>query len=136
MHGKEALNLKEGAGGWEGKKSTTGKKKKQKQEKTNKPVWSWINIYPALIILWKTLHFGHISAHMYKVCVCAYTHGKHKLSWRVNIRESLLYRLQQRYLFRIALWYTIHRCVCVRFTTTAWINSGQRQFMWMKKFHL
>lgn len=57
-----------------------------------------------LMILWKTLHFGHISAHMYKVCACAWAHAN------TNSVGSLLYRLQQRYLFRIALW---HMAVCV-----------------------
>lgn len=94
--------------------------------------------------------------HVQSLCVCMYT-CKHKLTWRVNIVGSLLYRLQQKYLFKIALehivicvcTYTyvyiygyvyicvyIYTCIHLCFTK-AWIDSGQRkQLMWMKNFHL
>lgn len=53
--------------------------------------------------------WSHKCPHVQSLCVCIYT-CKHKLTWRVNIVGSLLYRLQQRYLFKIALW---HTAVCI-----------------------
>lgn len=87
--------------------------------------------------------WSHKCPHVQSLCVCIYT-CKHKLTRRVNIMGSLLYRLQQRYLFKIALWHTVV-CVCVYVHThtyihmcftKAWIDSGQRKLMWMKNFHL
>jgi len=50
---------------------------------------------------------------------------------------SLLYRLQQRYLFKIALWHTVvcvYVCIHTHIYTYVlykipWINSGQRKLM-------
>lgn len=65
--------------------------------------------------------WSHKCPHVQSLCVCIYT-CKHKLTWRVNIVGSLLYRLQQRYLFKIALWHTaVYICVYVYTHTHTYI---------------
>lgn len=106
-------------------------------------MWIWANMYSTLIILWKTLHFGHLSAHMYKVCVCAYTCAN------TNFLKSKYYVVsvvQTPAKIFIQNCFMAHWCVCVcmckHMCTYIYIPALQKlgliqdkKLMWVKNFH-
>lgn len=106
--GKEALTLKE-EGGFGGQEmGRNPQQKTQAQQCSLRLGRHELNSDDTLknFALW-----SHKCPHVQSLCVCMNT-CKHKLTWGVNIVGSLLYRLQQRYLFKIALWH-MAVCVCV-----------------------
>lgn len=70
--GKEALPVK----GRVGLRAGDGK---EPTAESSSPAM-WFGARQTLMILWKTLHFGHISAHVYKVCACAWAHANTNLA--------------------------------------------------------
>lgn len=70
-----------------------------------------------LMILWKTLHFGHTSAHMYKVCACAWTHANTNLRGESVVQTPANIFIQNCFMAHGSVCvcvYSIytHTCIC------------------------